>query len=92
MSVAVLPQPPAPPCGVRDVGELVADAAACLAQADPVAVESLVDEALGEAVAGLARLESQAAALRWTLSAEADRRQVAEQTAETGTDAWLARW
>jgi len=74
------------------VGEVVADAAACLAQADPVAVESLVDEALGEAVAGLARLESQAAALRWTLSAEAHRRQVAEQTAETGTDAWLARW
>ncbi|HEY1325123.1 MAG TPA: DUF222 domain-containing protein, partial [Streptosporangiaceae bacterium] len=31
------------------------------------------------------------AELRLALSAEADRRRVAEQTAETGTDAWLAR-
>jgi hypothetical protein len=31
------------------------------------------------------------AALRLGLSAEADRRQVARQTAETGTDAWVAR-
>jgi Domain of unknown function (DUF222) len=42
-------------------------------------------------VVGLARIESSAAALRMALSAEADRRRVAEQTAETGTDAWLAR-
>jgi hypothetical protein len=39
----------------------------------------------------LARIESRAQALRMDLAAEADRRQVAEQTAETGTDAWLAR-
>ena len=36
-------------------------------------------------------MESRAAALRLALSAEADRRRVAEQTAETGTDAWVAR-
>src|SRR6185312_9525243 len=46
---------------------------------------------LGEAVSLLARIESRAAALRWEVSAEADRRRVAEQTGETGTDAWLAR-
>ena len=43
-------------------------------------------------VAALAGVESRAAALRLALSAEADRRRVAEETAETGTDAWLARW
>ena len=45
---------------------------------------------LGESIAGLTALESQAAALRLALSAEADSRRVAEETAATGTDAWLA--
>jgi hypothetical protein len=49
------------------------------------------DDALGEAISSLSGLESRAAALRSALSAEADRRRVAEQTADTGTDAWLAR-
>jgi hypothetical protein len=49
------------------------------------------DAALADTTARVARLESRAASLRLALSAEADRRQVAEQTAETGTDAWVAR-
>jgi hypothetical protein len=44
-----------------------------------------------EGVAELAALESQVAALRLALLAEADQRHVAEQTADTGTDAWAAR-
>jgi hypothetical protein len=42
-------------------------------------------------VAELAALESQVAALRLALLAEADERQVAEQTGDTGTDAWASR-
>ena len=53
--------------------------------------EGLDDEALGGVISALARVESRAAALRLSLSAEADRRRVAELTAETGTDAWVAR-
>ena len=71
---------------------LVAEAGACLEAAGSAPVERADDDALGEVVAALARVESKAAALRWVLSAEADRRRVAEETAETGTDAWLARW
>ncbi len=92
MSIAVLDLPPAPRRAAHGVDDLVADAAESLARAARASVESLSDVALGETIAGLARLESQASALRWSLSAEADRRHVAEETAETGTDAWLARW
>jgi hypothetical protein len=46
---------------------------------------------LAEGVAELAALESQVAALRLALLAEADERQVADQTGDTGTDAWAAR-
>ena len=91
MSVAVLDRTPDPPVAEHGVRELITDVEACLTRAGGVAVESLGDDALGEAVAGLARVESRAAALRLVLSAEADRRRVAEATAETGTDAWLAR-
>jgi hypothetical protein len=42
-------------------------------------------------VAELAGLESQVAAWRLELLAEADRRRVADQTADTGTDAWAAK-
>jgi hypothetical protein len=70
---------------------LVAEAGRLLEQAAAVAVDSWDDGGLAGAVAGVARLESRAAALRMSLSAEADRRHVAEQTAETGTDAWVAR-
>jgi hypothetical protein len=75
----------------RDLGSLVGKALDSLAQAAEAPTDPISDDALGEVLAGLARLESQAAALRLGLSAEADRRRVAEQTAETGTDAWLAR-
>ena len=54
-------------------------------------LDGLDDEALGGAIAGLARVEARSAQLRLSLTGEADRRQVAEQTAETGTDAWVAR-
>jgi hypothetical protein len=54
-------------------------------------VESVGDEALAAAVTELGRIESRAAALRLSLAAVADRRRVADRTAETGTDAWLAR-
>jgi hypothetical protein len=73
------------------VVELVGRAALSLEAAGRAAVESSDDDAVSAVVAGLAAVESQAAALRLTFSAEADRRRVAEQTAETGTDAWLAR-
>src|SRR5262245_2426799 len=75
----------------RAMTYLVADAVGRLELAGAAAVERLSDDALGDSVAGLVRLESRAAALRLALSAEADRRRVAEHTAETGTDAWLAR-
>jgi hypothetical protein len=71
--------------------DLVGQAVELVARAGVSSWESLGDEELGGVVSGLARLESKAAALRMELSAEADRRQVAEKTAETGTDAWLAR-
>ena len=87
----MLDRTPDPPVAEHGVRELITDVEACLTRAGGVAVESLGDDALGEAVAGLARVESRAAALRLVLSAEADRRRVAEATAETGTDAWLAR-
>ncbi len=92
MTIARLsPLPAAPPAEPAALVALVADAAESLARAGRIGAESVGDEALGETIGGLARLESQAAALRLSLSAEADRRRVAEQTAETGTDAWLAR-
>ena len=46
---------------------------------------------LGDVTAGLAQLEAQVVSLRLEVLAEADRRQVAEQTADTGTDAWAAK-
>src|SRR5262245_30076473 len=76
---------------VPGLGAVVAEASSCLERAAGVPVESLSDDALGGVVTELAVVESRAAALRMRLSAEADRRRVAEQTAETGTDAWLAR-
>src|ERR1700754_883225 len=81
------PRPVAQPC----LAELVARVEECLATAASIPTEGLDDEGLGAAVAALARIESRAASLRMGLSAEADRRRVAEQTAETGADAWVAR-
>ena len=73
-------------------------AAACVAQARRAVVEGLSVPAgalsaheLGEAVAELSALESQVAAWRLALAAEADVRRVAEETADTDTTAWLMR-
>lgn len=91
MSTALLESTPAPPAVEQCVTALVVEAARCLTRAGGAPVESLADGALGEAVSELARVESRAAALRLAMSAEADRRRLAEETADTGTDAWLAR-
>jgi Domain of unknown function (DUF222) len=87
----LIPAPPdAQPCG-PGLGELLGRVEDGLEAAAETPTERLGDEALGSAVAVLARIESRATALRMGLSAEADRRRVAEATAETGTDAWVAR-
>jgi hypothetical protein len=95
-SLELIPAPPGPQPVVGAVvqpslGDLLGQVSNCLASASEVAPGSVSDEGLGSAVAELARVESRATALRLSLSAEADRRRVAEQTAETGTDAWVAR-
>jgi hypothetical protein len=94
MAITLLEHPPTPAMlrpGREPISALLAQATRWLGRAATATVESLGDDALAEGVASLARLESQAMSLRLDLSAEADRRRVAEQTAETGTDAWLAR-
>jgi uncharacterized protein DUF222/HNH endonuclease len=70
--------------------EAVAAASRLVGEAAAAPVGRVSTDALAEAVAGLAVVESQTASLRLALSAEADRRRVAERTAHTGTDAWLA--
>ncbi len=90
MAIAPLEHPPLVAVE-RCLPSLIAEAAACVEEAGRTATESLVDEALGGVISALAVLESRATALRLSLSSEADRRRVAEQTAETGTDAWVAR-
>jgi len=90
MAITLLERPPVPVVE-SGVGELVGCAGECLERAAQGPVEAWGDGALGEAIAGLAVVESRAASLRLALSAEADRRGVAEATAETGTDAWVAR-
>ena len=87
-SPAVEPRPSLLPGLVAEAGRLLEQAIAVPTAAP---VDGLGDDALAEAVAGVARLESRAAALRMALTVEADRRRVAEATAETGTDAWVAR-
>jgi hypothetical protein len=94
MAITELERTPAPSVIERratPLPDLLSEAARELGLAAEVSVESVTDEALGDSVAGLARLESRAASLRLVLMAEADRRRVAESTAETGTDAWVAR-
>jgi hypothetical protein len=48
------------------------------------------DDELADAISEVAVLESQAAALKLRLLAEADQRKVAKQLGATGTDAWAA--
>ena len=69
----------------------VRDARSAVASAGSMGVAGVSSRELGEAIAELAELESQVVALRLSLSAEADSRGVAGGTADTGTDAWLAR-
>src|SRR4051794_21772030 len=94
MAISLLERPPVEAVdelGAGDLSALVTEASGCLERAAAAPVEALDDDTLGEVVATLARMESRAAALRLGLSTEADRRQVAAATAETGTDTWLAR-
>ncbi len=60
-----------------------------LAGALPSAAVSTAE--LGETISRLAELESQAVALRLSLSAVAEVREAHHSTADSGTDAWLAR-
>ena len=55
-----------------------------------VPVASVGTDELTDALASVGVLESQAAALRMRLLAEADRREVATRLGATGTDAWAA--
>jgi hypothetical protein len=73
------------------VRELVEEAEECLDRAARATVGSVGDDHLKQTVCALARLEARAEALRLAFSAEADVRRLADETADTGTDAWLAR-
>ena len=83
MSVAQL-RPPV-------IAGAVAAAREAVTVAGRTSVGSVSSAELAEAIGELAALESQVIALRMALSAEADERGLAHATAETGTDAWLAR-
>ena len=95
MAIMQLDPAPAPavvePCLTGQLTRLLGEVAERLAAAAGVPVEGQDEQALAGAVAELARIESRVQALRMDLAAEAERRRVAESTAETGTDAWLAR-
>jgi hypothetical protein len=91
MGSLTLERPAAPSTAEPSPAGLVADAAELLSLAGLVPVEALDSDALGRVITELARVESRAGALRLAVSAEADRRRVADEHAETGTDAWLAR-
>jgi hypothetical protein len=69
----------------------VATARAAVEAAAGVPPGSLDRFELSEAVAELAALESQVASLRLAMLAEADERRIAQETADTDTDAWAAR-
>ena len=69
----------------------VAGAQDLVREASAVPAAAVATDELGEAITALAALESQVVALRMSLSAEADARRVADETAHTGTDAWLAQ-
>jgi hypothetical protein len=71
-------------------GEIAA-ARAALEAAASVPTGSLDRFELTDGVAELAALESQVTAFRLALLADADQRQIAQETGDTGTDAWAAR-
>ena len=71
-------------------GEIVAVARA-FEQVREIPVGSLGRDELPEVLSELAILEARVGALKLDVLAEADRRQVADQTGDTGTDAWAAK-
>jgi hypothetical protein len=72
------------------ISGLVTSAQEQIRAAAEIAAATVRTDELGETIQRLSELESQATSLRLQLSAEADHRQVANSTAESGTDAWLA--
>lgn len=83
--VAVLPTPGA---GLR-AGE--AGARASVTAAGDIALGMLTEQELEDAVRDTAGLRSQVDALELALAAEAERRAVARERGDTGTEEWLAR-
>lgn len=69
---------------------VIGDARALLTVGADTPLVLLDSQEISGGIAELAGLESQAAALRLALTAEADARKLAEETAATGTDAWAA--
>lgn len=82
MSVASLPRPSVLP------GLVEARAGVASAQAVPLGL--VAEPELGAALEEASALLAQAESLRLAVLAEADRRRVADRTADTGTDAWAA--
>lgn len=83
MSMAVLPAPTVLPA--------LTDARAALHSAAAVAWDRVPGEDLTAALEQVAALESQAAALKMTVLAQAERRRMSDRVAATGTDAWAAQ-
>lgn len=73
------------------VGRWIATAREAVEAAAEVPAGSLDRFEVSEAVAELHALESQVAALKLAMLAEAERRRLAEDEADTGTDAWAAK-
>lgn len=91
MAISLLERRPVPPGDGARLGEVLAEVEGLLSQAEAMDVAACADAALGDALATLTRIESRATALRLEIVAVADRRRVADATADTGTDAWVAR-
>lgn len=94
MTVSLLAPPEAPPTERLPGGLLampsVVRARECLVAAGRVELGRVGEDELGSLVAELAAVESQAAALRLAVLAQADARRVADGSGDTGTDAWAA--
>jgi hypothetical protein len=83
----------APDPGVtwRDLATALGQAREGVKRALGVGLSTLDRFQLGEAVSQVAEAEAQLASLRLDLLAEAEAQRVAEETGDTGTDAWAAR-
>jgi hypothetical protein len=69
----------------------VAAALAVLRRMAEIPVGSLGIDELPDVLSELAVLEARVGAIKLDVLAEADRRQIADQTGDTGTDAWAAK-